>query len=278
MGRIYNCVGRYAGTAYTIKNTWIRVYCVEELCYYICNNSYLLEDEFVSNELITWLEEECNLPMLVRRIRTQLRQNSRLEAFVRVILEELHYCSEEEIVTIEQMILANQSKTSVEKTKVLADYFLKNRRYALALKTYGELLDEYEKQLNFATRASVYYQIGVIYANLFLFEQAADHFKLAYSTYEREDYKTAYLAVNRLILSDDAYLKFISTVPDAYESTVVLEERLEQTLSEWKYSEEYRKQRGTEQLKAEGSIAEFCHTMDLDTELYKNEYRCFMAE
>ena len=76
MGRIYNCVGRYAGTAYTIKNTWIRVYCVEELCYYICNNSYLLEDEFVSNELITWLEEECNLPMLVRRIRTQIGRAS----------------------------------------------------------------------------------------------------------------------------------------------------------------------------------------------------------
>ena len=61
MGKIYQCIGRYAETPYTIKKTYIRVYCVEELCFYIFHNAEMIDESFAGNELIEWLAEECSL-------------------------------------------------------------------------------------------------------------------------------------------------------------------------------------------------------------------------
>ncbi|MDE6713967.1 MAG: hypothetical protein K2K20_09545, partial [Lachnospiraceae bacterium] len=133
MGRIYQCVGHYAETAYTIKRTWIHVHCVEELCYYICNNAYLLEEDFINQDMLLWLDSECMLSSLAKTLRAQIRQGVKLEDQVRLLLETVHYCPAEEIDDIVGMIAANYSMNSLQKNKIRADYFLKNERYALAL-------------------------------------------------------------------------------------------------------------------------------------------------
>lgn len=291
MGRIYQCVGHYAETAYTIKRTWIHVHCVEELCYYICNNAYLLEGDFINQEMLLWLDSECMLPALAKTLRAQIRQGVRLEAQVRLLLETVHYCPAEEIDAIVGMIAANDSMNSKQKNKIRADYFLKNERYALALQAYEELVEELKEELkensneksgkdekNDKLMASVYYNMGVIYAHLFLFGQAGEYFKMAYEKHEKEEYQVAYLAIRRILGPDAAYLRLIGENEEYYQASRVLEHMMDKTDKDWKTSEEHIRFMEMRRLRETGSMEAYTRQVEQMNTACKELYRNMVIE
>ncbi len=277
MGKIYACVGRYAATPYTIKKVWIRVYSAEELAFYICNNAFLLEEEFFTPELLMWLEEECDLPLTAKRIRTQKRQNDRLEALVRIFLEDIHYVTVQEMDELDKLLQANRSMSGVEKSKIQADYFLNNNRLALAQEAYEALQDKLDSEKDREMLACVYHNLGVVYAKLFHFERAADYFMDAYRLNEKDSHMVGYLTAKRMVLPEREFLAHISKIPGAYGCSEILEKRLEEANAEWKSSEEYMKITGMEKIKEEGGIADYYQSMEFQLSVFKEEYRTMMA-
>ena len=65
MGELLLCNEAIAAMPYYIEGVSINVYSIEELNYYIINNTYLLDDDFMSLELCTWIENHANLPVLL---------------------------------------------------------------------------------------------------------------------------------------------------------------------------------------------------------------------
>lgn len=278
MGRIYQCVGHYAETAYTIRRTWIHVHCVEELCYYICNNAYLLEEDFINQDMLLWLDSECMLPTLAKTLRAQIRQGVRLEDQVRLLLETVHYCPAEEIDAIVGMIAANYSMNSLQKNKIRADYFLKNERYALALQAYEELTEELTKVKDDKLIASVYYNMGVIYAHLFLFGQAGEYFKMAYEKQEKEEYQVAYLAIRRMIGPDADYLKLIGENEEYYQASRVLEHMMDKTDKDWKISDEHMRIMEMRRLRETGNMEKYSRQVEQLNSACKELYRNMVIE
>ena len=282
MGRIYVCIGRYAGTPYTIKKAWVHVSCVEELCFYICNNAYLLEDDFFGPELVNWLEEECNLVEIARNLRSLVRQGAKLDVLVRTLLTQVHYCKDSEIDEVEKLLLSSDKISPVDKCKVRADYFLKNQKYVLAQKLYEELKDKllhdpHPEQV-VDQLAQVYHNLGVIYANLFMLNQAGEYFKLAFELDHKQSHMVAYLAACRIQMKDNEYLKHIATVPGAYEASAELEEMLKTTLQEWNVSEEKIRAGGFEHLRQESNLKELDMAVLQQVSVYKDEYRNHMND
>lgn len=278
MGKIYQCVGHYAETAYTIKRTWIHVHCVEELCYYICNNAYLLEEDFINQDMLLWLDSECMLPALAKALRAQKRQGVRLEDQVRLLLETVHYCPAEEIDAIVGMIAANYSMNSLQKNKIRADYFLKNERYALALQAYEELTEELKREKDTKLIASVYYNMGVIYAHLFLFGQAGEYFKQAYETQEKEEYQVAYLAVRRIVGPDAGYLKLVGENEEYYQASRVLEHMMDKTEKDWKISDEHMRIMEMRRLRETGNMEAYSRQVEQMNRACKELYRNMVIE
>lgn len=64
MGELLLCNEAIAAMPYYIEGVSINVYSIEELNYYIINNTYLLDDDFMSLELCTWIENHAHLPSL----------------------------------------------------------------------------------------------------------------------------------------------------------------------------------------------------------------------
>ncbi len=278
MGRIFQCVGRYAGTAYTIKNTYIRVYCVEELCYYICNNAYLLDESFACPELADWLEEECSLPDLAGRLRERLRSGDRLEGFAEEILSSTNYVTSEESGDIRRVIVATRHTSKAQKEYVLAEHFLKNHRYALAFKSYQHLLNEFSEALTLETRARIYYHLGVVYSGMFCFEQADSYFEKAFSMVDLDEYRYASYVAKKMYLTEKEYRKYRMITQDfAYISDQV-EKDMETAENEWLVSEEYRRMRRLQGLMDQGNIDEYELGMDAETEYIKETYRNCMSE
>ena len=80
MGELLLCNEAIAAMPYYIEGVSINVYSIEELNYYIINNTYLLDDDFMSLELCTWIENHAHLPKLAMHLRTIISTNGRLSA------------------------------------------------------------------------------------------------------------------------------------------------------------------------------------------------------
>ena len=61
------CVGNYALTPYCVPGIEINVYCMEELCFILKENAFLLDFSVMEDALLDWIEktpEEQELPEL----------------------------------------------------------------------------------------------------------------------------------------------------------------------------------------------------------------------
>ena len=273
MGNVYACVGRYAVTPYTIKKSCINIYCVEELCYYIQSNAYFIDDDFFDADLFAWLEEECSLGELSKTLKQKARIDKHVENIVRCLLENIHYCDESEIAETEKLLKANRKMPGKQKLKLRGDYFLMNNQYALAMRTYEELLLRLDDSKDISLTASVYHNIAVIYAKMFLFDEAAELFDKAFMLDGDEKHRVCQLAAYKMTLSDNLFMKRVNALGDVYNATSVLEENYSKALADLKNSDDYLRNKGMEHFRAEGNIEEYHGVLDQQIEYFKTVYR-----
>ena len=274
MGKVYACVGRYSANPYTIKKTGMRVYCVEELCYYIRNNAYFIDDDFFGPDLYSWLDEECNLKGLAKILRARSRQDGRIETLVRTLFEEVHYCSPEELAETKGLLKTNRSIPGKQKLKIRADYFLGNGKLSMAMQTYEDLLSRLDEKKDSRLAGSVYHNIGVIYARMFIYGEAASFFEKAYAVDGLKEHRVCYLAAQRMRMSDSSYLKFISGCD--YPESEIVEAEIKNAMDELKASDEFIKLKGLKQLKSEGETKELENGIEREMENIKENYRALL--
>ncbi len=185
MGQLILCHPYTAQNPYTIAITGAKVYAIEELCYYLCENLYLIDDSILDLQLCKWIGTELRLKELDFKLRECLQKKATRTDFVETILKDSGYCDEKELYQIRQVLNQMMEKSEKERKKIRADRLLKNKKYALAMQEYRKLLSKKEKTLSAKEErklnGNIWHNIGIIYANLFLFEQAEECFETAYS-------------------------------------------------------------------------------------------------
>ena len=88
MGSLILCHRKKAKQPYEISRVHMRIYTIEELCYYICNNLYLIDYTIINRQLCNWIDTELDMKELADKLREELRQNCSMEQFVLTILRE----------------------------------------------------------------------------------------------------------------------------------------------------------------------------------------------
>ena len=53
---------------------------IEELCYYLCNNLYLIDYTIMNGQLCDWLDEELEMKALASELRDVLRLHGSLKS------------------------------------------------------------------------------------------------------------------------------------------------------------------------------------------------------
>lgn len=278
MSRVYECVGRYAQTPYTIKNTMIRVWCLEELCYYICEHAALLDESFACQDLLDWLTEECGLKELARQLKIVRRQSMKLESFILEILDAAHYADENEKKEIARVIRANRDMPALERSMVLAEYFLREGHYIQALNLYDDLLRTESEKIGTKERCVILLNRGVVYARMFYYEEAAEYFRQSYELGGGEIALFSFLAAKRMQLKEGEYLKFLATLPQDYKETAEVEAELEKLRRQYGETAQNARQKELRQLKAGGKSQEFEQMTQRVLEEEKVRYRRFLAE
>ena len=232
MGRAILCLGQYAKIPYTFEKTKTRVFCLEELCFFLKENAGLVDESCFTRELADWIGEQCGLPELAVRLRALMKGKEKPEVIVPQILEYAGCFGEKEIQETGQLIRLSADVSLPEKRKARADYFLENRRYAMAIQEYRRILDEEEKRIP-SFDGKLYHNLGVAQAGLFLFEKAADSFETAYRLGGQQESLLAFLAAKRMRLSEQEYLAFLTEHGEYYEASLKLEKRVTARKEAW---------------------------------------------
>ena len=271
MARILLQTGEYTTIPYRFDNLDIRVYSIEELCYVLRENAFLLDKEILDKRLVKWIGEDLKLSELAAMLAPLLYNKTSVGAFVRVILSYVGLYDENEVGRIEELFFQGMGLNAYEKLKTRIDYMVESGKYTPAILEYDALLTrlpEGEKVL----RAKILHNKGTALCGLFLFEEAAVHFEEAYGLDEDRESFIAYLASKRLAMKEGDYISFIAGLSDRYEDSLELERQVEALRAQWEQSEEKQLLNRRSQLKDEGDAAYYTETDRIVQDL-KNRYR-----
>ena len=244
--RVSVCVGDYAKTPYCIPGLEMNVYCMEELCYCIKENAFLLDLSLMNDGLLHWIEQECGLKELARALHTMVHRQGSLSAFVDMILSYTGMYGEAEVREVEQVLKQGAGLSRIEKRKSQVDYLVKKKKYLSAIREYDnltakwqELEEKGEPLPAVSCLSSILHNKGVAMAGLMLYERAADCFLAAYETDQDPDCYRDYLAAKRMTLTEEEYVSFAAERSENYGHTLELEKELERLLEEWEQQPEY---------------------------------------
>ena len=100
------CQGLVANNGYYVEQLNTTIYSVEELAYLCAHKGYRLNSDFVSEELVEWIMNECGCEDLAYRLQMIWRDKWDKATFVEAILRYVAMVSETEIERILQDISA----------------------------------------------------------------------------------------------------------------------------------------------------------------------------
>lgn len=277
MGRVLLCTGNYAKRPYYFDKAMVNLYSIEELCYCLLTYACLLDQDLIETRLVDWIETECGLMELAESLRGYSRKNTTVAAFAKIILEDVVYGSREEIQRAIEEMEAGEHQSAYEKKKLRGDCLIEARRYAAAILVYEALLMELpEREKELAAR--VCHNKGVAYAQLFLFEKAAESFQKAYEYDGAEESYLQYLAASRFAMGETEYVDFAARNVDSYETTLQVEKLLEAVKEQFEGSEQSRMLFTLKVCKEEKNTVFYEKEMESIIVKLKEEYRQIVSD
>lgn len=191
MNKVWICQSKIAGIPLYLPEQRVNLYSLEELCYYLCQDAEVIEEQFFDEKLVLWLERELELTELCERLREGIAQGKRGFWCMEVILWESGYYTKEEIEKVMETVSRIVQAKPEERKKLRADRMLQEGRYKVALQEYQQLVlkDNPDKLL----ASHIWHNMGTAYARQFLFERAAECYEKAYTMGRMEESRQQYL-------------------------------------------------------------------------------------
>lgn len=236
MGRVYLCLGHCAGRPYEFSEARVRVGSVEELCYFLRENAYLLDPQMLDRKLVEWIRDECGLPELAQKLLMALKEKEAVQAFLEILFSYTGYYSREAAKKAVRVLKISEGISTAEKQKQRADFFLESQKYVLALQEYEEMIGKMQGA-HPVFLGKLYHNRGTAQARLFLFEKAAASFETAYRMTGAKESLIQYLTAMRFALPEMEYVPFLAEHPELYEISLELETRLKEAEAGWETSD-----------------------------------------
>lgn len=211
MGSLILCHKKHARQPYEITRVHIRVHTIEELCYYVCNNLYLIDHTFMNRQLCDWIETELEMEELANRLRDELSKNCTQEQFVISLLKGSVIYSISEINKIQMKLDKLKNQKDVERAKFKADCLMGSGEYEDAILVYQSVVNSaWDDSVSMQFYGHVYACLGTAYGRMFLYEEAAKAYKEAYRLCEETDVLKAYLYCCMKSKAPEEYVKMLS--------------------------------------------------------------------
>lgn len=239
------CVGNYASNPYCFEGLDLRVYCAEELCFCLKENAFLLDTDIMADRLLEWLERECGLVQLSKELYVLVHKKGSLSSFVSRILEYVGFYDAETIRSVEQTLKRGAGLNVLEKRKLRIDHLVEQKKFQAAVAEYDALLSVWEEGSERGEKpgaglyAGLLHNKGTALAGMMRYQDAARAFQEAYEADADSGSLLCFLAAKRMELSDREYVDFMAGLPEYYEISLQLEQKVEQLNTQWEQETDY---------------------------------------
>ncbi len=184
-----------ASVPYYIQNIGTNIYSIEELCYYLYRDLYLVDDSLMNAGLCKWIGRELGMKELARRLAMLMEHSTvPLEDFACEILRSINYLPQDELRSYRNKISALEKQSPPVRKKLKGDCLMENRKYVNAIRVYRTLLEEIAGRPSSPRfSGSIYHNLGCAYSRLFQKEEALECFERAYDCLHTRDALKHYL-------------------------------------------------------------------------------------
>lgn len=191
MGSYRLCLTERAKEPFYIASIGVNARSIEEICYFIVNETALLDETFVCRELADWFTNELHMTLLGKALEKALEEENPTEAFVLPILKEEAYLSYHDLQAFQRELNTMSRDKEAVRLKKKGDALVRCGRLAGAVNTYRDVLRLNDKTLSDSFIASVWHNIGVSHMYLLEYPEALNEFEQAMAaSYTKEALKT----------------------------------------------------------------------------------------
>ncbi|MCI8402610.1 MAG: hypothetical protein HFI38_11090 [Lachnospiraceae bacterium] len=184
MGGLIYCREPEVTEPYYVRELGIFLYSAEELCYYIVNYVLLIPSDFIGENLYRFIGRQLRRPELEEKLRGWMSQQADMYQGLLVILQDIHYYGDEELVQFRQKLEEFKRASGPEMMKKRGDFYLDVNQCGNALRTYDLLLGE--KGLDAGFQARIWHNRGVACVRLMQMREAMDCFFRAWQVLKEE--------------------------------------------------------------------------------------------
>lgn len=214
MGSLILCHEKKASQPYKITRIHRKIYTIEELCYYLCNNLYLIDYTIMNDKICEWLYAELDMKELAKELLDLIRQNGSIEQFVLKILEYAKIYSASEMEHIRNVLDRLKDQKEIERRKYKADNLLESGEYESSILVYLSILqDERDESVGERFYGKVYGCLGTAYGRELLYEQASTMYRKAYEICMDDTMLIAYVYACSRYMQEEEYRKFLEDNP-----------------------------------------------------------------
>lgn len=272
MAGLILCRTKTAKNPYYIRNMDIKIYSLEELCYYIYHNIYLIGTDLIDERLIDFIRSDVGEDKLAGRLQYLCDNKAGLAEMVLCILRYVDLYTSEEIEKLHGILSTLSTQNVYERLKARGDSFMVNECYYSAIRNYANIINgKRDPSLSVLFYANVCHNMGVAYARMFLFRQAAVCFDEAYSLSSHEESRRCSLAASRLAFNIENRNQ-VEFLDEQTEEEYVLKREIETLMDNAMYCDAYRHLDELKKDKADRNVAAYCKELDVVLSGWKNEY------
>ena len=274
MGKLIQCSSPLALTPYHFRLTDTNVYSMEEVCYYIWHNIYMIQEEVFDREFVMWIEKELHMEETSHKLACLIQDHKNLKDIVVTICCSCDYYDEEEINALIRLMDEIELMPAYARKKHKGDTYLACHSYEKALEEYEKVFES-DEVLHAEKEAygSIFHNMGVAYSNLAEFRKAAEYFLKAYEQNKKDASLSQGLFALRLSKDVEGYKKALVDFDVSPEKQLQWEKEYTQVISQSSQCREALKIEKLRNVMKSGNVAEYydkVHKYVLD---WKNEYR-----
>ena len=202
------CQVRMAEKPYYIENIGKHIYSIEELCFYLYRNIYLIDETIVNEVLCDWIRDELGLKKLYRQLYEQLEKQQGVVYFIVPIFREAGYLSVKKLREVQEKLGKLEVQPEDSRQKLKGDYLVKSGMYSSAMHEYYQILDRKGPgKLGSQFYAEIWNNLGCAYAHMFRFKEAADCYLTAWKQTRTKELLRKYVSALPLYLPEEEYKK-----------------------------------------------------------------------
>ena len=222
------CQTKKADKPFFVESINTNIYSLEELCYFLYHNLYLVDSSVINENLCIWISEELDLPRLAAKLRPHLGKFASAEDVLYPIFKEINYLTYDELKALNVKLAKLDQEAPLLRKKRKGDALVENRMYVNAIRVYQKLLKrENLDQAKQGLTMNIWHNLGCAYSYLFQMEKAMECFWEAFLTEGREEELICYLLAYRSVKKPEEYQKKLVELKVTEEVKEELKNRLD---------------------------------------------------